>query len=490
MENRLVKILPRHWGWSMLLLWGIAVFFLLRKDIYGVEEEAARGLLLVWSVVDHVVSPVVALGVPDFRAVFFIPVGVLWTGQVIPARVFTVFVMAAVAWGVYRWRQQDGDTEGALLATGLLLISPSIIDQIDKLAAAPYLLSSFVLGAWLDRRYRQGPRLFGGLYFAQVFLCLVSTTLHPAGLAYPAALAWSWYKWPPNREQQKYFHTGIALAVTVGLLLTFGWHAVDWFANPVGSLASLVLGPSVIRGDLVGIGGAIGSGMLLVLVIVIWRQARILWEDFLGRSFLIGLVTGLPASDENWGIMALMIFLYWGFPLMLRSGGAPSSFVRQRGAALILLIIISIVFMSGDKLRYQQLRQGLFSPHDELIKTLVENVDALRQGNAQETRGTIRVASQWPGRTMLACRCDALPLPPPAKEERTLLEMLTGIDYLIFDPQDTDNQSLVHNLAMLSGEATETIALQEGGVIVQIRGRPYSKNASPPSNKQPAGFLQ
>jgi hypothetical protein len=71
---------------------------------------------------------------------------------------------------------------------------------------------------------------------------------------------------------------------------------------------------------------------------------------------------------------------------------------------------------------------------------------------------------------MLACRCDALPLPPPAKDSDALLVMLKGINLMIFDPHDPVNSSLSSNLATMGAEQVETVALQPGGVIVEIKG--------------------
>ena len=70
---------------------------------------------------------------------------------------------------------------------------------------------------------------------------------------------------------------------------------------------------------------------------------------------------------------------------------------------------------------------------------------------------------------MLACRCDALPLPPNAKDSDALYEMLHGVNYLIFDPRDPANSSLSHNLSYMDSGKVETIVLQKGGVIVQVK---------------------
>jgi len=469
-NDKLSNIPGRYWAYSALLLWGSLVFFfLLQKTSYGVDEGAARALLLVWSVADRVVTPVVELGVPDFRAIFYTPVGILWTGNVLAARISSILIMAAAAWITYSWRDRSGESESALLASGLLLISPLVVDQIDALSVAPFLLFCFASGAWLNQLYREEPRAFGGLYFSQIFLCIVSTTLHPIGLAYPAVLAWSWYRQPLNRDQQKYFLGGIASATLLALLLTLGWHHVNWFTNPVRSLSSTIMGTSSVEGDLTGIRGAIGSGILLMLLLVVWREALGLWNDFLGQTLLVGLVLGLPIGDEAWSVLVLSICLYWGFSLLLRGANGSGNFMKQRGIALGALFIFSILFMFSDKMRYQQLQNGFLSPRDTLIRTLVEDTDVSKQSDVSGTVKSTRVASQWPGRTMLACRCDTLPLPPPVKDEQTLLTMLRGINYLVFDPKDVGNQSLARNLAVLGGERAETIVIQDAGVIVQMR---------------------
>ncbi|HZW86391.1 MAG TPA: hypothetical protein VFF41_02915, partial [Gallionella sp.] len=67
MNNLLAKIPQKYWAYLALIVWGILGYQLLNKGNYGVNESAARILLLVWSVADHVVSPAVTWGFPDFR---------------------------------------------------------------------------------------------------------------------------------------------------------------------------------------------------------------------------------------------------------------------------------------------------------------------------------------------------------------------------------------------------------------------------------------
>ena len=68
-----IQIKPRYWVFLALLVWGGAILALhmLRLDTYGVNEGAARALLLSWSIVDQVVNPTVVMGFHDFRALLF-----------------------------------------------------------------------------------------------------------------------------------------------------------------------------------------------------------------------------------------------------------------------------------------------------------------------------------------------------------------------------------------------------------------------------------
>jgi len=470
MNNWFLRIPQKYWAYASLLLWGFLSYTVLNKTSYGIDEGAARALLLVWSVADDVVSPIVTMGIPDFRAIFFSPVGYLWTGNIIAAKIFTLLIMSFAIWTIHRWRQHSGQSESALMASGLLLISPLLIDQIDAISVGPYLLITFGLGAWMDQIYRESPHAFGGMYFFQIILCLISVTLHPAGLAYPLALLWAWHKKPIDPKHKKYFFSGIIFVVVFGLLLTFGWHHIEWFSNPVISLSGLLSGPAN-QEDFGAFGWARGLGVLAILIVVIWKQARNLWIDFLGRTLLIAIITGISAGDQTWSVMALTICLYWGLPLLLPTNST-KGFFAQRGLALLLLFVLSTTFMLADKSQHELILSGYLSPRDNLIKSLAENtnfgIDTTGQSHTKMKK-PIRVASQWPGLTMLACKCDALPLPPPAKDSETLLTMLRSFNYLIFDHRDMKNNSLSQNIASVNAGKFETIALQKGGVIIEIK---------------------
>jgi len=468
----MLRVPQKFWAYLALSVWGGLSYLLLSKTQYGLDEGAARALLLVWSVAEGIVSPVVTLGLPDFRSLFFVPVGYLWPGNIIAAKIFSLLMMASAVWAIFRWRQDGGYAESALIASGLLLISPSLIDQIDMIAVIPYLLVTFSLGAWLDRIYRETPHPFGGVYFFQLLLCLVSVSLHPAGLAYPLALLWSWYKNPVDERNKKYFLIGVTFTIVVALLLTMGWGHIEWFSNPFRSMSGLLLG-SPIESSTDFLRWLSGIAIFAVVVFIIWKQLDVLKADILGRSFLIAFAIGLMSADETWAITSMAIGLYWGFPLVLKSAENPTSgFLGQRGLAMAIIFVMSTLFMLNDKAHYYRVMAGHMSSRDNLIKTLAEDSGIFPgQSSKKDTSGKkpIRIASQWPGLTMVACRCDALPLPPAAKDSETLFAMLRGIDYLVFDPADQGNKSLSRNLATMDPDKVETIALQTGGVIIEIK---------------------
>lgn len=467
------RVPPRYWGYLALLLWASATLFLLRQDAYSLDEGAAKALLLVWSVADQVASSVVTFGAPDLRILLYIPAGFLWTGSIFAAKVFTALSLALTAWLLYSWKQHNTDTENALLATGLLIISPLTLTQIDALSPGIYLLLAFTLGAWLDKAYRAAPFHFGGWYFAQLFVSALSVSLHPAGLAYPLALLWSWHKEPLDHKQQKYFFVGVSFVVLATLLIRMGWQDLDWLQNPINSLATIVLG-SALNNEMTVTRWIAGTVILLALATVILKQYRTLWSDFTGRTLLIGLALGATASDPAWAMLALGIILYFGFSLILRvQQSSTGGLMQQRGVALLLIFLLSTLFMRADRAHYEVRQAGILSEQDQLIRTLSDEAESARKAAEETGGGTtpthLRVASQWPGRTMIACRCDTLPLPPAAKDPQAQLGMLRSITHLLFDPKQTSNIMLARNLASLGGDTAETVELQPEGVLLHFK---------------------
>src|ERR1019366_8720448 len=168
---------------SLLLLWAILVGLALRSDPFGLTEEGAKALLLAWSIGDAVASSVLTLGAPDIRAILFLPLGLLWSGQVIAAKVLTLLTLAGAGAALYHWRRHDDQDEAALLATGLLLIAPLTVESVNALSAAPFLLAICAAAAWLNRMLGTELGAVGGWFFAQLLACAAAVSLHPAGLA-------------------------------------------------------------------------------------------------------------------------------------------------------------------------------------------------------------------------------------------------------------------------------------------------------------------
>lgn len=457
-SDTLSRFIARYWGLAVLLLWGGLALWLERSTPYGLDEGAARALLLNWSVAGDVVNPIVIFGVPDFRALIFIPLGIYWPGSLIAAKAFTLLVTFAAAALLYRWSRRSLSQETALVATGLLLIAPLTLAQADALAAGPYLLLMFGLGAWLDHSYRAASRPLGGNYFTQMLLVATTVTLHPAGLAYPAALLWHWYKNPLDTRQQRHMYIGVTLAVLFALLLQAGWHGLSWRRNPLEPLAAVMLGGGQEEGAAVMVTGLLVTGLT---VLVIALNVRKLMDDFMGAMLALALLFGAVAADDAWAMLTLVVILYYGLPqlIALNESLGPPGYAGKRGGVLALLVIVATWFMTVDRNYYEAVKRGLLSPHDQLIHTLImEEAD----------KKSLRVASQWPARTMIACKCEVLPLPPAAKDGETLLIYLKGITHIVFDPSAPENRRLGFNIAELGG-TMETLSLQPGGVILKVR---------------------
>jgi len=470
------KISPRLWAIATMCAWGGAIlwFGLVSFAPYGLDEGAAMALLLNWSVVDQVVNPVTTYGGPDFRALLFIPLGLYWSGSMIAAKVFTLMVCFGAAMLLYHWAKSRADQyadEAALIATGLLLISPMLLAQADSMGVGPYIIGAFGLGWILDARYRASEHSISSLYFVQTLLVAISVTLHPMGLAYPLALAWHWHKNPKSEQQRKQVWIGIAIASGIILAMQTGWIALAWLENPLSSLSLALLGNSaafIEESSLVP-----GIIAILLLITVLIKQARTLLDDLFGTSLLLALVIGLFVADTNWALLALAVILYCGAPLLIKANlalGIHAGFVGQRGLVMAVLLVVATLFMQTDKAHSMRLESGLLSPTDELIQELIPE--------AADPEKHFLAASQWPARTMLVVRADVLPLPPAAENGQDQLAMIKGLTHLIFNHNDPDNTQLAKNFREMT-DATITISRQPNGVILALRDAPTKDPQAP-----------
>jgi hypothetical protein len=278
---------------------------------------------------------------------------------------------------------------------------------------------------------------------------------------------------PLDRRQQQYFFSGVGLVVVLVLVIRMGWNDVEWLQNPLKALAYILLGAHP-NSEMEAGHWLVGGIVTLLLVIVLGKTYRQLRSDFLGRSFVIAVILGLFAADASWALLAMSLVLYFGLPILLPQQASPAyGFLRQRGVPFLLVFILCNFFMRADKEHYDLRNTGILSAQDQLIKTFADETEIAHKASAesgkQPAEAPIRVASQWPSRTMIACRCDTLPLPPVAPDPKSQLTMLKSITNLILDPKQPNNLGLAENFANLGG-VLETTSMQPGGVILQVKG--------------------
>lgn len=460
------KIPPRAWTVALMCAWGGAVLWsgLVRFDAFGLDEGAAIALLLNWSVSDQVVSTVIALGGPDFRALLMMPLGLYWSGSMFAAKVFALMVTFIAAMLLYNWSRSQSDQhsdETALIATGLLLIAPVTLGLAGSMSTGPFLIMLFGWGWILDKKYRASEHSISSLYFIQILLVAITITLHPMGLAYPLALAWHWYLNPKSDKQKKQVWIGIGIATGIVLAMQTGWVALAWMENPLSSLSYAIFGNST--GNPNDINTLAGIFPAILLLVVLIKQKKHLLGDLFGTALLLALLLGLVVADYNWAMLSLAILLYCGTPLLInlnKAFGKHAGFVGQRGLVMAVLLITAIIFMQADRAHSDRIASGLLSPEDELIQALIPE--------AADKDKAFLAASQWPARTMLAVRSDVLPLPPVATDGIAQLKMIKGITHVIFDHNNPGNTGLTKNFRDTT-DATQTLSRLPGGVIIKIR---------------------
>ena len=446
---------------AILIIWGglILWFKLVQFGPYGMEEGASRALLLAWSLAERVVNPIVFFGAPDFRALIFIPLALYWSGSLLAAKVFTLLALFGAVLFLYRWARSTMDAEVALIASGLLLIAPLSLQQIDAIGAGVYLLLAFGLGTWLNQRIRSKEKLLTAWYFVHLIVVAAIISMHPVGLGYALGILWLWQRNPINDGMKKQMLIGLGLsAVFVGLLQA-GWIHITWFNNPITILGSALL---AINDTHSGAAWFAGSATLVLFAIAVIRSRRLIFSDSMALSLFLASLIGLLCADKVWALLLLTLLLYLGTQQLIHAQQfGMRGFMAQRGLALAILFIVAFIFMQGDKAHYARLARADFGDNDRLIATLVASVDP----NAK-----LQVSSQWPGRTMLALKQATLPLPPTTDDDARFLELTQGLTHIIFDHTDPDNAALARQIARLSG-SLPTLSREPGGVIIEVRPR-------------------
>jgi len=460
--NQLNTHIEKYWGYLALLAWiGIAVGLqLVRQSPFAIDEEAARGLLLTWTVADNVVNPIVMFGLPDFRALLYLPVGTYWSGNLLAIKILSLIIAFIAVTMLYKWCRRTSEHETAIIASALILISPIMISQVDSLSAGPFILLGFTLGVWLDNAYRNNEKYFGGWYFTQMLWVAILTTLHPIALAYPLAIAWRWLRQPHEFKKSTHIYVGLAIAVILSLLIRMGWNNVALFENPVEVLATALQGSIVwSAADIKWIPGIIAG---LVLTILLVADFKNLSKDLLSQMLLVSILLGIVMPDESWALLCMVLIIYRGTHYLIKFNQSrnKTSLIGQRGIVAIVFLFVSLFFMLEDKNHSLTIRHAILAPEDELIQSLA--------AEATNDSAPFRAASQWPGRSMLATKRDVLPLPPEIDDPEHMLAAVQSLTHIAFNPFDPEYKPLSNAISGLGG-ATETLGLFKAGVILKVR---------------------
>jgi hypothetical protein len=455
---KLPHILPRHIGLAALCLLSLVYLALFHYNRFGIDEGAARGLLLNWAIGSEVVSPVAVLGFPDMRALLFAPLNFHWIGELTAAKVLTMYLTFATALMLYRWAEKHLDEETALFATGLWLVAPLTISQTDSIGAGNYLAFCAIAAAWLDSYLRDSTRTVSGYYFLMILVLALAASMHPAGLGMAFAVGWSWLRHDGGNARRK-----IALIAGMGTIIAFvllsrmGWPDLETFNNPIHALAGILIGDlSFFQSMPLGF-GLISAILLLVAVIVALRRSRELFPMML----IFGIAFGLVSANQAWSQLALLLILYEGIKALVtvNSRFSTTNITARRGLVALAVFVLSFIFITGDKERFLLKADHRLRPTDEVISELVELT--------RDAGKPILIASQWPGRTMLATRSGALPLPPAKNDPQAFLKQMHGVTYIAFDYHDRHNNALRRQVAEMS-DRIKTLSIQQGGVILQL----------------------
>jgi len=455
------SILPRYVALAALCALSVAYMASFRYDLYGVEEGAARSLLLNWSLGSNILNPIAVLGFPDMRALLFSPLNFHWIGDLSAARTLVMFFTLATGLMLYRWAEKQLNDETALFATGLWLIAPLTVSQIDSLGAGNILILACILCYWSAGFYRASDHAMPGNYFVLLLLLALASSMHPAGVGMAIGLAW--HETRVHRPKQR---KRIALLIGLSLMFFFvlasrtGWPSLDLFSSPIPALGT------VLEGDLADVPSP-GFGLLVLglLLLTLLSGIRRIRDDLFSTMLLGGIVVGAVCADMAWAELVLTYILFEGFHGLVsvnnRFGGY--GLMRRRGIVVVCVLVLTLGFMLGDKQRFLFNRAHGMHRVDRVITEIGELTSNMT--------GQTLVASQWPGRTMLATRRGALPLPPVrADDPDGFLRQMHGVIFLVYDHHDRRMKAMNRQVAELSNRI-KTESILPGGIILRLPGQ-------------------
>ncbi|HCS12220.1 MAG TPA: hypothetical protein DIW28_00225, partial [Zetaproteobacteria bacterium] len=239
---------PRYLGMIGLCLLAWAFLSMFRYDNYGIEESAALDILLNWSIVHQIASPVAFFGVPDLRAVFFIPLDMYWAGSLIAVKVFTMYILFGTALMMYKWSAEVHSGESSMMATALLLIAPIALMQTDAIGSGVYLLFCFVVIGWLNQMVRDSEKALPSWFFLQLMMAALAISMHPMGLAVPLALGIHWWRNAGDAGKTRRMIASVSFVTIFMLFVRWGWYGMDdAAANPLSILGDSLLGSPLLH---------------------------------------------------------------------------------------------------------------------------------------------------------------------------------------------------------------------------------------------------
>ncbi len=453
---------PRYLGLIGMVALAWAFMTLFRYDSYGIEEAAAIDLLINWSIIHQIASPVALFGVPDLRAIFFVPLDLYWAGSLPADKVYTLFTLLGTALLLYRWGERKFGGEPSMMATALLLLAPITLMQTDAIGAGVFMLFCLAMAGWLNDAIHESGTLMPSWYFLLLLITGMAVSMHPMGLAIPLVLGWQWLR---DREQKKKgtrLMIGIAIVTALMVFVRWGWNGMDVAAgNPLTILADSILGSPLLHEPAWGIGLIIADVLLIAVGMHLYRRNM----DSLTLMFIAASLIGSLHADHAWTLIAWATTLYLGLPLLIEVNERYGwrGLAGQRGLLLVMVVLIATVSMLNTRALGSISKQHLKNDTDIVISVL--------EREAADTNREFVAASQWPARTLLATKRDVLPLPPAMEDTELFKTNIAGLTHFAFDPKLPAMHALARNAAALSDEL-ETIALLPGGVVLKVRKHP------------------
>ena len=449
------RLSARHAALAGLVLAAAGWLAMFRYDAYGLEEAGAHALVLNWTIAHHVITPVAAYGFPDLRALVLAPLNLHWAGSLPAAKVWLMLLWFGCVLLVHAEMRRIFDDEAAMIAAGLLVVSPLAVHEADRIGAGIPLLLALALAPVLWRRMQAAPRL-ASVWMLLLWLDLaVAASVHPAGLGALVALAWHVRAQLKHERKIQLALAGGGILAIVAVLAHLGWRGLAGPFSPLEALGALVLGPRLIHPAPRAWAGSIPALLLLLLAPFVWRQARRhLWPALLGGAWLVGMAHPDPA----WALLSAVLLLAFGTPALIAAHERlpGHGFMARRGGVLAAMFLVATGWMLLDKHYALAARAKARLDADRVIAALARAMEGAPEDAL--------AASAWPARSVLATRRAVLPLPPATDDPEAFRHSIQGIRYIAFDPYQ--NRRLARILAMLPEWKTETL-LPEGVVLAR-----------------------